>query len=213
MVHMQKIEPTAAVPLPFDISDEQPKTHSDSLSVATNTIDFLKELGGDISYDDEDLHKAAELIQGADKPSTPKHLSSSTEAAAAHALIKRFDFSSFADALQARNFITNKLVSLADCGDPKLEIRALELLGKHSDIGLFTERSEVTIHHKTSVALENSIKERVKRLLNADITDIGPIDDLDAQLGVSPSHEMQIDTQEDTQEDTQNEYDQTQNNE
>jgi hypothetical protein len=198
---MQKIEPNAAVPLPFDISDEQPKTHSDSLAVAANTIDFIKELGGDISYDDDDLHKAAELIQGADKPSTPKHLSSSSEAAAAHALIKRFDFNSFADALQARNFITNKLVSLADCGDPKLELRALELLGKHSDIGLFTERSEVTIHHKTSVALENSIKERVKRLLNADITDIGPIDDLDAQLGMSPSHEMQIDMPEDTLED------------
>ncbi len=82
---MQKIEPTTAVPLPFDISDEQPKTHSDSLAVAANTIDFIKELGGDISYDDDDLHKAAELIQGTDKPNVPKHLSSSPEAAAAHA--------------------------------------------------------------------------------------------------------------------------------
>jgi hypothetical protein len=180
---MQKIEPTAAVPLPFDLSDEQPKTHADSIAVATNTIDFLKELGGDISYGDEDLHRAAELIQGTDKPSVPKHLSSPSEAAAAHALVKRFDFSSFADALQARNYITNKLLSLSDCGDPKLELRALELLGKHSDIGLFTERSEITVHHTTSVALENSIKERVKRLLNSDVTDIIPLDDLDAQLG------------------------------
>ena len=64
-----------------------------------------------------------------------------------------------------------------------MELKALELLGKHSDIGLFTERSEITIHHTTSSALENSIKERVKRLLNADVTDITPLDDLDAQLG------------------------------
>ena len=60
---------------------------------------------------------------------------------------------------------------------------ALELLGKHSDIGLFTERSEITINHTTSTALENSIKERVKRLLNSDVIDITPLDDLDAQLG------------------------------
>ena len=72
---------------------------------------------------------------------------------------------------------------MADCGDPKIELKALELLGKHSDIGLFAERSEVTVHHTTSEALENSIKERIKRLLNADVVDITPLDDLDAQLG------------------------------
>jgi len=97
--------------------------------------------------------------------------------------IKEYDFQVFADVQQARNFVTNKLVKLADCGDPKLELKALELLGKHSDIGLFTERSEITVHHTSSASLENSIKERVKRLLNAEITDITPIDDLDEQLG------------------------------
>ena len=85
--------------------------------------------------------------------------------------------------MQARNFITNKLLTIADCGDPKLELKALELLGKHSDVGLFTERSEITIHHRSSTELENSIKERIKRLLNSDIVDVTPLDDLDAQLG------------------------------
>ena len=73
---------------------------------------------------------------------------------------------------------------MADNGDPKIELKALELLGKHSDIGLFTERSEITVHHTTSASLENSIKERVKRLLNTDVSDVTPLDDLDAQLGM-----------------------------
>ena len=72
---------------------------------------------------------------------------------------------------------------MTDCGDPKIEIKALELLGKHSDIGLFTERSEITVHHTTSKGLEDSIKERIKRLLNADVTDVTPLDDLDTLLG------------------------------
>jgi hypothetical protein len=75
------------------------------------------------------------------------------------------------------------LVLLAECGDPKIELKALELLGKHSDIGLFTERSEITVHHTTSQSLENSIKERIKRLLNTDVIDVTPIDDLDTHLG------------------------------
>jgi hypothetical protein len=54
--------------------------------------------------------------------------------------------------------------------------------GSHITL-LFTERSEITVHHTTSQSLENSIKERVKRLLNTDVSDITPLDDLDAQLG------------------------------
>jgi acyl carrier protein len=76
-------------------------------------------------------------------------------------------------------------MEIADCGDIKHELRALELLGKHSDIGLFTERSEITINYKTPESLENAIKERIKRLLNADIIDVTPIGmDLDEELGV-----------------------------
>jgi hypothetical protein len=37
-------------------------------------------------------------------------------------------------------------------------LKALELLGKHSDIGIFTERSEITINYKDPADLENEIK-------------------------------------------------------
>jgi hypothetical protein len=177
---MITVEPTAEHPIPFDLSDEQPKTHADAVAVAVNTADLIHQLGGSIDFDNEDLHKAKSLITGEGKAKTPKHVTSSAEAAAAHQLVRKFDFNAFADTLQARNFITNKLLTLADCGDPKLEIKALELLGKHSDIGLFTERSEITVHHTTSKSLEDSIKERVKRLMNTEVTDVtNLIDELD----------------------------------
>jgi hypothetical protein len=89
------------------------------------------------------------------------------------------------DAAQARAAITHKLMEIADCGDIKYELKALELLGKHSDIGLFTERSEITINYTTPESLENAIKERIKRLLNADVIDVTPVGmDLDEELGV-----------------------------
>jgi hypothetical protein len=77
-------------------------------------------------------------------------------------------------------------MEIANCGDPKFELKALELLGKHSDIGLFSERSEITINYKTPEALEDAIKERVKRLLNADIIDVTPIGmDIEEELGIA----------------------------
>ena len=189
---MIDVEPTADYPLPFDLSDEQPKTHSDGIAIAVNTVDLIEQLGGSIDFADSDLDKAKELITGVEKLQQPRTIDVPAEAKAAQHLIKRFDFQAFNDVHQARNFVTNKLISLADCGDIKIELKALELLGKHSDIGLFTERSEITVKHTTSEGLEKSIKERIKRLLNADVTDVTPIDDLDAQLGpLTPTIEPQ----------------------
>ena len=172
---MIELTPTGDHPIPFDLSDEVPKTHRDSIAVAVNTVNLIEELGGSIDYSDQDLHTAADILNGVDKPVTPRHITNPSEARAVTELVNRFDFQTFADAQQARNYITNKLLQISDCGDPKLELKALELLGKHSDIGLFTERSEITVTHKNSEDLEKSIKERIKRLLNADVVDAEPL--------------------------------------
>lgn len=200
-----KIEPTADVPVPFDVSEESPKTQKDAIAVAANTINLIEQLGGGVDFNEKDGRQAVDLVTKAAK--TPKHIKSSGQAAAAAAILKKYDFQAVADAQQARNLITNKLIELADCGDLKIEIKALELLGKHSDIGIFTERSEITVHHTTSQSLENSIKERIKRLLHSDVVDIVPLDDLDAQLGTpvrTPLNNLieSLDTEEPTEADT-----------
>jgi hypothetical protein len=180
---MIELQPSADKPLPFDLSDEQPKTHADSIAIAANTVDLVERLGASLDFDAKDFQAAAALATGKTKPNTPTTISRTGTAKVLSIAIKEHDFQAFADVQQARNFVTNKLIAMADCGDPKLELKALELLGKHSDIGLFTERSEITVHHTSSSSLEASIKERVKRLMNAEVTDVLPLDDLDAHLG------------------------------
>ncbi len=178
---MIPIEPTADHKVPFDLSEQQPATQPDAIAIAANTADMIESLGGSIDFSEADFFQAKDLLAKSAK--TPAHISSPTQAKAAAEILKRFDYQAIADAQQARNFITNKLIELADCGDLKIEIKALELLGKHSDVGIFTERSEITVHHKSSESLESSIKDRIKRLLNSNVTDVTPIDDLDEQLG------------------------------
>jgi len=179
---MLEIQPTKEVPIPFDLSDEQPKTHKEGIAVAVNTVEMIESLGGSLDFNAKDFKEATALAKG--EPETKKQSTSITKPGVAKTLavaVKEHDFQVFADVQQARNFVTNKLVSIAQCGDPKLELKALELLGKHSDIGLFTERSEITVHHTSSKSLEESIKERVKRLMNADVVDVkaSMLDELD----------------------------------
>ena len=85
--------------------------------------------------------------------------------------------------------MTNKLIEETENPDPRIRIRALELLGKVSDVGLFAEKSEVTITHQTSDDLKDKLREKLSRLVNPeDIDDAimvdGDIIDVDKELGL-----------------------------
>jgi hypothetical protein len=90
------------------------------------------------------------------------------------AILSEYDRQIVKDAGQLRTYITNKLLEISSAGNPKDALRALELLGKISDVGLFVEKSEVNIVHTNAAALEHSIKDKINRLLgraNVEIED------------------------------------------
>lgn len=175
------VQPTSEHPIPYDLTPDVPTTDKDKIAVAANTAALIEKLGGSLDFSPADEQKAQELIKGTQR--VEKTVTKPGVALKLAAILTQYDHQIINDAQQARTFITNRLIELCTCGDTKIEIKALELLGKHSDIGLFTERSEVTVHYKSSDDIESAIKDRIKRLLNADVIDAVPIDDLDKQLG------------------------------
>ena len=181
---MINVEPTKDYPVPYVAQDDETKTFTDELAVTANTLSLLEELGAGPDVDPETARAEKSLVENALKKQNKKAMQSVTTAAyAAREFIKEYANQVATDVNEVRSAITTKLLALANCGDPKFELKAIELLGKHSDIALFTERSEITINHKSSADLEEAIKERVKRLLNAEVIDVTPImDDLDAEL-------------------------------
>lgn len=84
-------------------------------------------------------------------------------------------------ALQLRNFVTNKLVLLADSKDPRVQLRALEMIGKISDVGLFTDKTEITMRHRPTEELEQMLRERLTKVIEGSVMEptIGKQLDLD----------------------------------
>lgn len=208
------IEPTKEHPVPFSLEDETPSTFVEEVEVAGATAELLVELGAPLEVSPEDAEREKRLIEAVTKNKKKTPLQRVNTAYAAAAFLKTYGQNMAFDANQARAAITAKLMEIANCGETRFELKALELLGKHSDIGLFTERSEITINYKNPEDLENAIKERVKRLLNADIIDVTPIGlDLDEELGVynpnanTPLVDVLEDTDVDEEEDEEDEED------
>lgn len=176
-----KVEPTKDHKVPYDLADEKPSTLLEEMAVAGNTAELQESLGASLDISEGDVEREKELLRAVAESKKPTNLSNQTTAFAAAAFLRSYGQQLAMDAAQARAAITNKLMEIADCGDPRYELKALELLGKHSDIGIFTERSEVTINYKNPQDLEKAIKERVKNLLNATVVETVSLDE---QLGV-----------------------------
>ena len=89
-------------------------------------------------------------------------------------ILSEYDKRIIADTAQLRTYITNRLLEESKCGDTKHEIRALELLGKISDVGLFSDKTEITVTHTTD-SLQHAIKDKIGRLMGMvgdDIQDV-----------------------------------------
>jgi hypothetical protein len=70
-------------------------------------------------------------------------------------------------AVTVRHLVTNKLVTETENPDPRVRLKALELLGKISDVGLFVEKSEVTITHQTTDDLKEKLRSKLQKLTRA----------------------------------------------
>jgi len=169
-----KIEPTKEHPVPYDTAEQKPGSLLEEIAVAGNTAEMLVEMGAPLETD-QSLAKEAKKLSDVVTKGKTKNLNQLPTSFAAAQFLRQYGQQLALDVNEVRAALTFKLMEIANCGETKYELKALELLGKHSDISLFTSKSEITINYKNPEELENAIKERVKRLLNADVIDITPL--------------------------------------
>jgi hypothetical protein len=156
------------------------------------TAAFLEEAGADIKVEEKDREESRAIFSGSDQ--APPVPSSSAVAMHLKALVTEYDHQVLESNIQARQYIVNRLLDLSDPRNetkPMEQLKALELLGKVSEIGLFTERVEVNINHKSTEELEEDLVKTLSRYMNpAKVVEENksPILglDLDEELGRKP---------------------------
>ena len=176
----------------------------DRMESAANTAKELGEHGLNVEPTKEDKDVAAKLaVAYADNPektskkATPKKVATLTPASLilTDSILQEFGRSVVESSVQIRHLVTNKLLLETDNPDPRVRIRALELLGKISDVGLFAEKSEVTITHQSTDDIKEKLRSKLAKLVNPpqEIEDAIEIDgepvDVSKELGIDDSEE------------------------
>lgn len=185
MLPMLTIIPELTVPLPSE--REGMVLLHEKADALFNTAEFLTAFGVPVEPSEADQVAARAAFHESVSTTTDtvlpvaKTSAIKTSAAARHlkAVLSEYDEIVVKSAVQIRTYVTNKLIEETTHPDARIRMRALELLGKVGDVGLFVERSEVTVRHKTTVELEDSIKGRIAKLLELrskaeEIVDVDP---------------------------------------
>lgn len=157
---------------------------------ACNTVRLLEEQGLDVTPDEADNTVAsilattyAEDPDGTSKKVGNKNLRSLTPASIIQTnnILKEFSHIVATSAAEIRNLVTNKLILETENADPRIRVRALELLGKISDVGLFAERKEVTITHQNTTELQEKLRTKLEKLKNLKKNDEGIYEVVEAE--------------------------------
>lgn len=86
-------------------------------------------------------------------------------------LLNQYDVTVVQSAEQLRNLCTNILIEKATKGKTEqVQLRAVEMIGKIKDVGLFEERSTVLVEHMTTDDIKSRLKEKIGRLSAAAAT-------------------------------------------
>ena len=145
-----------------------PPTFADLQHRVNAAFASLATLQCDVSVSDDDIADAQDILTGAIKP-TEVMLSSPGTIVHLKAILSEYDKTVVESAAQIRTFVTNKLLLETESPDPRIRIKALELLGKISDVGLFTDKSEITMRHRPTEELEQLLRERLTKTIDAEV--------------------------------------------
>ena len=169
-------------------------TPMQALDGKINTSDWLKSMG---APDKEVVVSELEKTQARE---TFTALTTNAPTADAHAMVSKletpqavrhltsmltaYDWEFIQQAKELRGYAVAKI--LEECEHPTASIRlkALALLGKVTEVGLFTEKIEVKKTDMTEDEVDRKLKEKLAKFM--DVTDVQPIEDIDVIDVVAP---------------------------
>jgi hypothetical protein len=172
---------------PTPLEKEHP---ADVIDSKVNTVEWLKGLG---AADTETVVNQAEvqaarasftnLISSAPAEITHEHLTQiKTPAAVQHlvGMLTAYDWEFVHQARELRGYTVAKL--LEECENPNANIRlkALGLLGKVTEVGLFTDKIEVKKTDLTDEEIDRKLKEKLAKFMG--VQDAEPIEDIEVSV-------------------------------
>lgn len=162
---------------------------ADIVDAQVSTADWLKELGavGDEVATELETQAARKAFAGlvTAQPETPAALAEiKTPAAVQHlvGLLTAYDWEFVNQAKELRGYTVAKILEETNHPTASIRLKALALLGKVTEVGLFTEQIAIKKTELSDEELDARIKEKLGKMAKiVDITDVTEVTEIHSQ--------------------------------
>lgn len=177
------VTPEVGIPLPFDVTPEEAEGFRERAKAACETINELIRRGAEVEVTEEDSTVAHQVA-------TTEKLKVSTVSPGSilklEALLTHYDHEFLEANRRIQNLVTNKLLEETENEDPKIRMKALELLGKRKGVNLFTEQVEITVKQKPLDEIEKELGTLLERYM-------GPVEVVENEVEEAKQLEIDLD--------------------
>jgi len=194
--HLLDFEPPVVEATGKDVSGLDRATPDQILNAQVNTTKWLEKLGveDDQKILQEAEAKAARTVFAALANNTPPAETKTqltllkTPESVRHlvTLLSAYDWEFVEQAKQMRGMAVAKIIEETNHPDARIRLKAIEMLGRVTEVALFTDRLEVKKTDLTDAEIDQKLQDKLDKLLNvidvditvgettADITDVEP---------------------------------------
>ena len=171
--------PEVGIPLPFDTTPEEIDDFREKARALFETVQELVAEGAAVEVTPEDKAQSHQIAASGKFPPA-KNLTPGT-IINLEAILSEWDQEVLDVSRRLRHYVTNKLIMESVDPDPRQRMKALENLGKIAGVGLFSERIDINITHRTVKDIETEL-EKTLELYSGDVKDVTPKEDVPKSL-------------------------------
>jgi hypothetical protein len=176
--------PEVGIPFPFDTTPEEIEDFREKAHAYFKTVEALAGQGVGIEVSQADKLSSHQIMANGKMPAA-KELTSGT-VLNLEAILTEWDQEVLDVHRRLRNYVTNKLIAETVDPDPRVRLKSLEMLGKVSNVGLFAERVDVNITHRTVIDIESELRKTLALYG-------GPVADVEAKVVPKSVAEIDLD--------------------
>jgi hypothetical protein len=181
--HLVQFEPGNTDPEFVELDDAEP---GEVLSAQHKTVEWLEELGvrpddvqdkeqqtaaareafGSLTTNADNQDQLADLIQ-IKTPEAVRHLTG---------MLAAYDWEFVQQAKEIRGYAVAQLIEETKSSNANIRLKALGLLGKVTEVGLFTDKIEVKKTELSDAEIDAKIKEKLNRFMGViDVVDVSDV--------------------------------------
>jgi len=185
-----RVVPEVTIPIPVDLTPQEAKTLHERAKAAFNTADFLIAMGHKVDKAKMMAAQRESARQFTGSPAAQRRPFNTETALWMDDLLQRYNNAIVEDTIRLKTYVTTRLVEESDGEKAADRLRALESLGKLTQLGMFADKLEISVNTKSTDELKSELAAKLSRYMGVveevpakEAAKKETVIDLDAELG------------------------------